>query len=353
MRQRRFATLMLLSVGLLATAAASIAVRPLQVVTTLTSYQAIARQLVDPGSDVASIASARQDAHFVSAKPSYSIMLSNADLLIGTGLDLELWLPPLVDKSRNPRIRPGEPGFVGASLGVPMLDVPDSPSRAAGDIHLYGNPHVHTDPLRAVIIADNVRVGLQRVDPQSAAAYLQRFEAFKESIHRQLFGSDLVDLIGGDKLAQLEMAGRLVSFLEATELGGAPLSERLGGWMQRAACLRGTRIVPYHPNWTYFLDRFGIDAAGYVERRPGIPPSAAHVAELVEIMERDDIQVLWVANYFNRRVPELIVERTGATLAYVPLSPDPSGAGEASDLSDLYDLWIESLRAATSACTAA
>jgi ABC-type Zn uptake system ZnuABC Zn-binding protein ZnuA len=353
MRKRPVAMLILLFVGYLATAATTMAVRPLQVVSTLTSFQAVARELVDADSNVQSIASARQDAHFVTAKPSYSIMLSNADLLIGTGLDLELWLPPVVDKSRNPRIRPGEPGFVGAALGVPMLEVPNNPSRAAGDIHLYGNPHVHTDPLRAVIIADNVRVGLQRVDPQSAASYQQRFDAFKERIHRRFFGNDLVDLIGGDKLARLKMAGRLLSFLQNTELGGAPLSDRIGGWMQRAACLRGTRIVPYHPNWIYFLDRFGIEAAGYVERRPGIPPSAAHVAELVDIMERDDIRILWVANYFNRRVPELIVERTGATLAYVPLSPDPSGAGEASDLSNLYDLWIESLRAATPACTVA
>lgn len=344
---------MLVLMALLATVASSLAARPLTVVTTLTSFNAIARELVDDDSSVEAIALARQDAHFVHAKPSYSIMLSRADLLIGTGLDLELWLPAVVDKSRNPRIRPGEPGFVAAAQGVPMLEVPDNASRAAGDIHLYGNPHVHTDPLRAVAIADNIRVGLQRVDPEGAVGYQQRFDDFAERIHRRLFGNDLVDLIGGRKLAQLEMAGRLMPFLQATELAGAPLSERLGGWMQRAACLRGTRIVPYHPNWIYFLERFGIEAAGYVERRPGIPPSAAHVAELEDLMGRDDVEILWVANYFDRRVPELIAERTGATLAYVPLSPDPTGAGEAKDMFALYDLWIDTLRAATSACAPA
>ncbi len=336
--------------GILATAATAVASDPVTVVTTLTSYDAIARELVDAGSTVEAIAQSRQDAHFVNAKPSYSIMLGNADLLIGTGLDLELWLPPVVDKSRNSSIRPGEAGFVAAAQGLPMLEVPENASRAAGDIHLYGNPHVHTDPLRAVLVADNIRVGLQRVDPEGAVGYQHRFDDFKERIHRRLFGNDLVDLIGGNKLAQLEMAGRLMPFLEATELGGAPLRERLGGWMQRAACLRDTRIVPYHPNWIYFLDRFGIEAAGYVERRPGIPPSAAHVAELEDLMGRDDIDVLWVANYFDRRVPELIAERTGATLAHVPLSPDPGGEGEAQDMFDLYDLWIETLRNATPAC---
>lgn len=342
--------LMLVLVALLATTATSMASSQLTVVATLPSFDAIARELVDADSRVDAIALARQDAHFVRAKPSFSIMLSNADLLIGTGLDLELWLPAVVDKSRNPGIRPGEPGFVGAAEGVPMLQVPENASRAGGDIHLFGNPHVHTDPLRAVVIADNIRVGLQRVDPEGRVGYQQRFEDFEDRIHRRLFGNDLVDLIGGSKLAQLEMAGRLMPFLEATELAGAPLSERIGGWMQRAACLRGSKIVPFHTNWVYFLDRFGIEAAGYVERRPGIPPSAAHVAELEDLMGRDDVDVLWVANYFDRRVPDLIAERTGATLAYIPLSPDPSGDGEAQDMFGLYDLWIETLRAAMPRC---
>lgn len=350
MQRRPLALLVLAFVGLLATAAPSTALRPLSVVSTLTTYQSIALELVDADSKVEAIAAARQDAHFVSAKPSYSIMLSNADLLIGTGLDLELWLPPVVDKSRNPRIRPGEPGFVGVAQGVPMLEVSDNPTRAAGDIHLYGNPHIHTDPLRAVLIADNIRVGLQRVDPEGAAAYQQRFQDFKERIHRRMFGDDLVALIGGDKLAQLEMAGKLLPFLQSTRLGGAPLSDRLGGWMRRAACLRGIKIVPYHLNWIYFLERFGIEAANYVERRPGIPPSASHVADLVELMGRDDVNILWVANYFDRQVPELIARRTGSTLAYVPLSPDPYGDGEANDMFELYDLWIETLRMATPAC---
>lgn len=352
MRRAVTQTFAVAALVLATTGPAALALEPLRVVTTLAVYASIANELVDPGSEVTSIAAARQDAHFVQAKPSYSVLLGEADLLIGTGLDLELWLPAVVDKSRNRRVRPGAPGFVSVAEGMPMLEVVDNPTRAGGDIHMYGNPHGHTDPLRAVLIADNIRVGLQRVDPDNASVYQQRFEAFKERIHRSLFGDGLVDLVGGDKLAQLEMAGRLLPFLAATKLGGAPLSERLGGWMQQAACLRGTQIVPFHGNWVYFLERFGIEAAGYVERRPGIPPSAAHVAEIVELMRRDEIRVLWVANYFDRRVPELIAERTGAELLYVPLYPDPSADGSAADVFGLYDLWITSLRAATPACSA-
>ena len=329
---------------------ANAAYQGIKVVATLTAYEAIARHLLADDATIMSIVSAHQDAHFVQAKPSYSIELSRADLLISTGLDMELWLAPVVDKSRNPRVRPGEPGFVAMAQGVPMLEVPDDPSRAGGDIHIYGNPHVHTDPLRSVMLADNLRVGLQRADPDNAGLYQQRFVAYKDLLHRRLFGDQLVELVGGDKLAQLEMAHRLLPFLESTSLGGGPLVERLGGWMADASCLRGTRVVAYHTNWIYLMDRFGIEVASYVERRPGIPPSASHVAELVDLMRREEIGVLWVADYFDRQVPELISERTGATALIVPLYPDPAADTGSRDIFDLYDEWIGTLRGATPAC---
>ncbi len=322
----------------------------LQVVATLPAYEAIARHLLADDAEIGSIASAHQDAHFVQPKPSYSIRIGRADLLIATGLDLELWLAPVVDKSRNRRVRSGEPGFVAVATGVPMLDVPDNPSRAGGDIHIYGNPHVHADPLRSVMLADNIRVGLQRVDSGNAGLYQQRFDAYKELVYRRLFGAELVGLVGGDKLARLEMAHRLLPFLESTSLGGAPLVDRLGGWMAEASCLRGKRLVAYHPNWVYLMDRFGIDIAAYVERRPGIPPSAAHVAELVDLIRREKIRVLWVADYFGRRVPELIGERTGAIPLTVPLYPDPGATDGPRDILDLYDEWIGALRGAFPDC---
>ncbi len=131
------------------------------------------------------------------------------------------------------------------------------------------------------------------------------------------------------------------------------MRDRLGGWMQQSDCLRGRKIIPYHLNWIYFLDRFGIEASGYVERRPGISPSAAHVADLVELIRREQIQALWVSNYFARRVPELIVERTGVKLLYVPLYPDPSGPAESTDVFGLYDLWINQLRSVFPECSGA
>ena len=117
------------------------------VVASLTVYRDLAKEIVGERGEVEAIASARQDAHFVQAKPSYAMMISRADLLLATGLDLELWMPAVIDKSRNPRIREGERGYVSLATDVPMLQVPDNPSRAGGDIHVFGNPHVHTDPL--------------------------------------------------------------------------------------------------------------------------------------------------------------------------------------------------------------
>lgn len=322
--------------------------RRLSVVASLTIYRDIAREIVGERGEVASIAEARQDAHFVQAKPSYSVMLSRADLLLDTGLDLELWMPAVIDKSRNPNIREGQIGYVSVSTGVPMLQVPDNPSRAGGDIHIFGNPHVHTDPLRAVIVADNIKIGLQKVDPGSSTYYEEQFQSFKRRIHERLFGPELVGLVGGDKLAELEMAHELLPFLESNQMGGQPLAVKLGGWMKEAACLRGKKIVAYHLNWIYFTDRIGVDIVSYVERRPGIPPSASHVAELIELIRRDEIRVLWVADYFDERIPSLIADRTGAEFLYVPLYTQ--GSESAQDYFSLVQNWIDTMKTAFPDC---
>ncbi|MFQ5745030.1 MAG: metal ABC transporter substrate-binding protein [Acidobacteriota bacterium] len=142
-----------------------------RIVASLPAYASIAEEIVGDRGTIQSIADPRQDAHFVLGKPSFAIMLSRADLLLSTGLDLEMWMPPLIDKSRNPRIRSGEPGYVSVSTTVPMLQVPANPNRAGGDIHIYGNPHIHTDPLRAIIIAENVNIGLHKIDAANGVTY--------------------------------------------------------------------------------------------------------------------------------------------------------------------------------------
>lgn len=319
-----------------------------KVVSTLTDYASIAEYLGGDRVSVESIAAGYQDAHFVAAKPSFARAMSQADLFLTTGLDLELWAPVLIDKSRNPRIREGAVGYVSVAQRVPLLDIPKNPNRSAGDVHIYGNPHIHTDPLRGIVVASNVLVGLRKVDPANSASYEANFEAFKAEIHRRLFGAELVELVGGDQLARLAWDKQLQAFLDGNQFQGKPLRASLGGWLEQASCLRGKQVIAYHKNWIYFTDRFGIEIADYVEDKPGIPPSARHLVDLVEKVKANAIKALLTANYFGERAPKSIEEKTGAKAIIVPLSV--GGTAEAKTYFDLFDIWIRDLKTAFPEC---
>jgi ABC-type Zn uptake system ZnuABC Zn-binding protein ZnuA len=167
-----------------------------QVVTTLSAYASIANAVGGERVEAVAISRGDEDAHFVKPKPSFALMLKQADLFVTTGLDLELWAPTVVDKSGNKKIRDGQPGFVSASQGVPMSDVPESVSREGGDVHIFGNPHIHTSPLNAKIIAANIVAGLKRVDPDGASAYDVNLAAFNRRLEEKLYGKDLVEMLG-------------------------------------------------------------------------------------------------------------------------------------------------------------
>lgn len=319
-----------------------------KVVSTLPDYGSIAQYLGGERVTVDSIATGYQDAHFVSAKPSFARTMSEADLFITTGLDLELWAPVLVDKSRNPRIREGSDGYVSASEGVPLLEKPSSINRSAGDIHIYGNPHIHTDPLRGLRIAENILAGLKKVDPANGDHYDKRFASFQAETLRRLFGEELVQLVGGQQLARLAWAGQLDEFLDANRFQGKSLRAFLGGWFKKAECLRGKEIIAYHRNWIYFADRFGLKIVDYVEDKPGIPPSARHVVDLVETIESRKIKALMTSNYFDERAPKNMEDKTGAKAVIVPLSV--GGTPEAKTYFDLFDIWLEDLTAIYPEC---
>ncbi|MDX1644052.1 MAG: metal ABC transporter substrate-binding protein [Thermoanaerobaculia bacterium] len=327
-------------IALLAFVLASTPAIAVDVVTTLPAYASIARQLVGDLGEVKSISRGDEDAHFVKPKPSFALMLRRADLFVSTGLDLELWAPVLVDKSGNRDIRQGGRGYVSASDGVPLLDVPEVADRSAGDVHLYGNPHIFTSPLNAKRIARNIAEGLARVDPGNRSAYERNLAAFERRIEVALYGERLLEVMGSDTLDRLARAGALVSFLESQTYEGRPSLELLGGWLGEGLAFRGREIVTYHKNWIYFTDLFGLEVAGYVEPKPGIPPSARHVHELIQTIERQRIRVLLAANYFSRRQIDSIADRTGCTAVVVPLGP---GGEDASGYFELVDFWVDSL----------
>src|SRR5689334_24287520 len=158
-----------------------------KIVTSLSTYAAIAREIVGDRGDVTSIGGGYDNPHYVEPKPSFVPTLSQADLFVTTGLDLELWVPALLDKAGNPKVTEGGPGYVAAYTGIDLLDVPTSFSRTQGDIHVFGNPHIWTDPLNAVQIARNILTGLKRVDPADADYFTGREKDFEDRMYKALF----------------------------------------------------------------------------------------------------------------------------------------------------------------------
>src|SRR6059036_3263640 len=180
-----------------------------RVVTSLTTYGAIAREIVGDRGIVNSIANGDENPHYVQPKPSFIPMLSEADVFVTTGLDLELWVPALLDKANNPKVTEGGPGYVAAYAGIDLLDVPTSFSRAQGDIHVFGNPHIWTDPMNAVQIARNILTGLKRVSSENADYFSGREKDFEDRLFRALYGEELVKLLGGSALFDLDRQGKL------------------------------------------------------------------------------------------------------------------------------------------------
>ncbi len=194
--------------------------------------------------------------------------------------------------------------------------------------------------MNAKIIAANIAAGLARVDPENAAAYEAGLARFQRRIDEALYGEELLEILGAETLDPLARSGRLVDFLESEEYQGTKLAERLGGWLGDARCLRQRKIIAYHKNWIYFVELFGLRVIDYVEPKPGIPPSARHVHELIEKARSENVEVLLAASYFGEQKIETIAERLGCRPVIVPLGPGGEGP---EDYFALVDLWIGGL----------
>ncbi|HKG32761.1 MAG TPA: metal ABC transporter substrate-binding protein, partial [Gemmatimonadales bacterium] len=186
---------------------------PLRVVTSLTTYGAIAREIVGDRGTVTSIAQGDEDPHFVQPKPSFVRILRDADMFVTTGMDLELWVPALLDRAGNRKIQEGGPGYVAAYRGITLLEVPMSLSRSAGDIHVDGNPHIHTDPLNGIIIARNILAGLQKVSPQDGQYFAQREQDFERRVLEATMGQELVQILTPATAFSLLQSDKLYGFL--------------------------------------------------------------------------------------------------------------------------------------------
>lgn len=317
---------------------------PVRVVTTLTTYAEIAREIAGEKADVASIGEGDENPHFVQPRPSFVLTLRRADLFVTTGLDLELWVPALLDKASNPKLVGGASGLVTAYNGIELMEVPETFSRTQGDIHVYGNPHLWTDPANAIIVGRNILLGLKRVSPENSAYFDERFDAWRTTVLRAYVGDEILRLLGADAIERLGEQGKLFEFLMTQKFQGQPLINRAGGWLKEGEVFRGQQMVCYHKEWVYFSRAFGVPCVEFIEPKPGIPPTPKHVAEVIDLMKRENIKVLFSTNYYDRNQVQSVAARTNATAVIVP--SNVGGAPGTDTYLDLVSTWVRELAVA-------
>jgi zinc/manganese transport system substrate-binding protein len=297
-------------VMLLAACSAAFAQTRLNVVATTEDLASIAREVGGDRIAVEALARGYQDPHYVEAKPSFILRLQKADVLLLVGRDLERgWLPPLVQQSRNARIQPGGPGYLDASLKAQILEIPTGEiTRAMGDVHPLGNPHYWLDPENGKRIAQSIADKFSELRPADRAVFEQRLADF---------------------VARLDAAGRR--------------------WAAAMAPYKGTKVVTYHRSFPNFASRFGLQIVGYVEPRPGIPPTPQHTLDLINAMKRQNVRLVLVEPYFDLKTPNSIGQQAGAQVLVMP--PSVGGAKEATDYFKLFDhninLLVDALKKAT------
>jgi zinc/manganese transport system substrate-binding protein len=317
------------------------AAAPIRVVTSLSTYAAIAQELVGDRGTVTSIGRGTENPHYVQPRPSFAVELRRADVFVSTGLDLELWVPALLDKANNAKVNDGGPGYVTAYTGIKLADVPTTTSRTEGDIHVFGNPHIWADPINAIIIGRNILTGLKRVDPADAQYFDQRYADWRHRMLTALAGDELIQILGDDAAFNLLDQDKFWDFVNRQQYQGQPLAQRVGGWFKQAAVFRDKTMVCYHKEWDYFSRRFGIACVAFVEPKPGIPPTPGHVAKLIAQIRDEHIPVILSANFYDHNQIENIAERTGTTAVIVPAST--GGVPGTDTYIELVNYWVAAL----------
>jgi ABC-type Zn uptake system ZnuABC Zn-binding protein ZnuA len=270
--------------------------KKLNVITSTTDLAALAQEVGGDKIDVESIAKGYQDPHFVEAKPSFLLKLRRADLLIVVGLDLEIgWLPPLITQSGNAKVQVGGSGYLDASRFAEILDKPTgNVTRAMGDVHPLGNPHYWLDPDNGRRIAKGIADKFGDMDPGDRAYFDQRYNDFNNR------------LTAAEKKWDAEMAQ-----------------------------FKGRKVVGYHTSWSNFAKHFGLEIVGYIEPRPGIPPTPSHTLELIGLMKRENVKVALIEPYFDLKTPNSIGAATGAKV--LVMLPSVGGEPDVTNYMQLFD----------------
>jgi zinc/manganese transport system substrate-binding protein len=299
-----------LTLTLASLAAAALTAAPagaqLKVVTSTTDLYDIAKAVGGNRITATHIGEGYQDPHFIEAKPSFVLQLRNADVWAFVGLDLEIgWMPVLLDGARNPNIKQGAPGYLDVSRAIPLLDVPSgNVDRSQGDVHPLGNPHYWLDPENGRRIARLFKAKFTELDPAGAAVYdgnEKNFEARLNNVERT--------------------------------------------WTDELAKIKGQPVVAWHTSWRYFAEYTKMNIVGFMEPKPGVPPSPAHLAGLIQTMKRTGAKVIVMEPFYDRRTADFVAEHTGAKVLILP--PSVGGVkGVAGDYISVMDYDIKQLAAA-------
>ncbi len=276
--------------------------KKLQVVTSLSDFASLATAIGGDRVEAESIAKGYQDPHFVEPKPTFILKLSRADLLIAAGLELEIgYLPPLIDSARNDKIRPPNLGYLDASVGCEILERPTTQvTRAMGDVHPYGNPHYWLAPNNGRTIAKSIAARLIELDHAGRSTYEKNLADFE-----------------------------------------AKLSDAEKRWEQKMAPYAGTKVVTYHNSWPNFAKYFKLDVVGFLEPKPGIPPTPQHNLDIINLMQREKVPLILMEVYFDRKTPDFVASKTGSKV--VMLTPSVGGEPSAKDYISLFDTDVDTL----------
>jgi len=288
--------------------------KKVSVVTTLNVLAGVTREVGGDRVSVTALAKPNQDPHTLVAKPTFKVLAKNADLFIELGLGLDIWSSAVTDASGNPEIQTGQKGRVIASEGIETKELPATLSKAWGDIHPYGNPHVWLDPVNVKQIAANIAIGLARVDPDGKDVYAANLKAFDTKVDDALYGHALVEEYGASKLERLSRRNELIDYLKTKGTYA-----KLGGWLKQAEGLRGLKIITYHKTWVYFCDRFGLQIRGEVEEKPGIPPSQDYLATLIKKIQGDGIKVIFIDTIYPTKDGDFLAAKTSAKIVSSPI----------------------------------
>ena len=253
----------------------------LKVVTSSTDLYDIAKSVGGDKITATHIEQGYQDPHFVEAKPSFILQLQKADVFAFVGLDLEIgWMPPLIEGARNNKLKLGEPGYIDVSKVIPVLDVPTgNVDRSQGDVHPLGNPHYWLDPENGRRIAKLFKDRFSTIDPKNEDTYERNEKAFEAK-------------------------------LDAAEKTWAPL----------LAEIKGKPVVAWHTSWRYFAEYNGMDIVGFMEPKPGVPPSPSHLAELMQTMKQKKARAITMEPFYDKKIGDLVSGQTGAKLLILPTS---------------------------------